>query len=57
MISGQGRVDHARLSVIGPLLYLIYTADASTRDDTATLSADADPARASEEPQHHLNLL
>jgi hypothetical protein len=53
-------------SVIGLLLYLIYTAGASTRndtliaifaDDTAILSSDADPARASERLHHHLNLL
>jgi hypothetical protein len=42
--------------VIGPLLYFIYAADAPTRndtliatfaDDTAILSSDANPARAS----------
>jgi hypothetical protein len=53
-------------SVIGPLLYLIYTTDAPTRDDTLTakftddtaiLSSDADPARGSERLHHHLNLL
>jgi hypothetical protein len=53
-------------SVIGPLLYLIYTADAITRnntliatfaDDTAVLSSDVDPARAAERLHHHLNLL
>jgi hypothetical protein len=53
-------------SVIGPLLYLIYTADAPTRndtltatfaDDTATLSSDADPVRASERLHTDLNLL
>jgi hypothetical protein len=53
-------------SIIRPLLYLIYTADASTRndtliatfaDDTAILSSDADPARALERLQYHLNLL
>jgi hypothetical protein len=45
-------------SVIGPLLYLMYTADMPTSDitlilaifaeDTAILSSDADPVRASE---------
>jgi hypothetical protein len=44
-------------SVVWPLLYLIYVADATTRDDTliatfadhtTILSSDADPARASE---------
>jgi hypothetical protein len=53
-------------SVIGPFLYFIYTADALTRDttliatfadDTAILSSDADPARASERLHHHLSLL
>jgi hypothetical protein len=53
-------------SVIGPLLYLIYTADAITRDDTliatfaddtAILSSDADPVRAPGGLHHHLNLL
>jgi hypothetical protein len=43
--------------VIGPLFYLIYTADAPTRndnqiatfaEDSALLSSDADPAGASE---------
>jgi hypothetical protein len=52
-------------SVIGPLLYLIYTADGPTKDDsliatftddTAKLSSDADPARASER-LYHLSLL
>jgi hypothetical protein len=52
-------------SVIGLLLYLIYTADAPTRDDTiiatfaddnAILSSDADPGRASV-LQYHINLL
>jgi hypothetical protein len=49
-----------------PLLYLIYTADAPTgddtsiatfADDTAILSSDADPARASERLHHHLSIL
>jgi hypothetical protein len=53
-------------SVIGPLLNLIYTADGPTRgdtliatfaDNTAILSSDADPVRASERLYHHLNLL
>jgi hypothetical protein len=53
-------------SVIGPLLYLIYTADMPTTDDTliatfaddtAILSSDADPVRASERLHHHLSLL
>jgi hypothetical protein len=44
-------------TVIGPLLYLIYTADAPTgddaliatfADDTAILYSDADPTRATE---------
>jgi hypothetical protein len=53
-------------SVIGPLLCLIYTADAPTRDDTliatfaddtVILSSDANPARTSERLQHNLSLL
>jgi hypothetical protein len=53
-------------SVIGPLLYLIYTADVPTTDDTliatfaddtAVLSSDADPVRTSERLQHQLYLL
>jgi hypothetical protein len=53
-------------SVVGRLLYLIYTADAPTRDDTliatfagdtAILSSAAGPTRASERLHHHLNLL
>jgi hypothetical protein len=53
-------------SVIGPLFYLIYTADAPTgdgnqiatfADNTAILSSYADQARASEGLHHHLNLL
>jgi len=53
-------------SVLGPLLYLIYTADVPTTQDTlmatfaddiAILSSDPDPVSANENPQHHLNLL
>jgi hypothetical protein len=52
-------------SVIGPLLYFIYTANGPTRDhtpittfadDTAILSSDTDPGRGSERLQH-LSLL
>jgi hypothetical protein len=53
-------------SALGPLLYLIYTADLPTTtntttatfaDDTALLATDSDPALASQLLQHHLNLL
>lgn len=53
-------------SVLGPFLYLIYTGDAPVTndtlmatfaDDTAILSPDPDPIRASEKLQDHLNLL
>jgi hypothetical protein len=51
---------------MGPLLYVIYTADLPTTnnttiatfaDDTALLSANNDPVVASQHLQHHLNLL
>jgi hypothetical protein len=53
-------------SVLGPLLYLIYTADlpeaentviATFADDTAIMSTHEDPAIASVNLQHHLNLM
>ncbi|PNF40916.1 hypothetical protein B7P43_G14991 [Cryptotermes secundus] len=53
-------------SVLGPLLYLIYTADLPTTtktkvatfvDDTAILATSNDPIIASENLQQHLNLL
>ena len=53
-------------SVLGPFLYLIFTGDvpvtndtlmATFADDTAILSPDSDPVRASEKLQNHLNLL
>lgn len=53
-------------SVLGPFLYLIFTGDvpvtndtlmATFADDTAILSSDTDPVRASEKLQNHLNLL
>jgi len=53
-------------SVLGPLLYMLYTADVPTTpdtlmatfaDDTSILSSDPDPVRATEKLQHHLTLL
>lgn len=53
-------------SVLGPLLYLIFTADVPTTDntliatfadDTAIMSSDFSPNRASEKLQQHLNIL
>ena len=53
-------------SVLGPLLYLLYTADFPTcpqiltttfADDTAILSVNSDPVKASEELQSHLLLV
>jgi len=53
-------------SVQGPLLYLLYTADVPTTqdtlmatfaNDTVLLSSDPDLVRATEKLQHHLNLL
>jgi hypothetical protein len=53
-------------SVLGPFLYLIYTADIPTThetniatfaDDTAILALDENPIIASEKLQNHLNLL
>jgi hypothetical protein len=52
-------------SVLGPLLYLLYTADLPTTnttiatfaDDTALLATNSDPALASQQLQYHLDLL
>jgi hypothetical protein len=52
-------------SVLGPLLYLLYTADLPTTnnttiatfaDDTALLATNSDPALASQQLQYHLDL-
>jgi hypothetical protein len=52
--------------VLGPLLYLLYTADLPTTnnttiatfaDDTALLATDSDPALASQQLQYHPDLL
>ena len=53
-------------SVLGPLLYLIFTADLPTTDhttiatfadDTGLLVVHADPIVASQHLQHHFNIL
>jgi hypothetical protein len=54
---------HTLSSILGPLLYLMYTADlpasptitiATLADDTAVLASDSDPAVASQKLQTHL---
>jgi hypothetical protein len=53
-------------SVLGPFLYLIFTANlpqtndtliATSADDTAILTSDLDPRRESEKLQNHLNAI
>jgi hypothetical protein len=53
-------------SVLGPLLYLLYTANLQTddttttgtfTDDTVILTIHADPAQATRNLKHHLNLI
>jgi hypothetical protein len=45
-------------SVLGPSLYLLYTADIATfANDTALLEIDSDPALATQKLQQHLDLL
>jgi hypothetical protein len=53
-------------SILGPLLYLIFTADvpltgktlmATFADDTAIMSSDHDPNTSSQKLQQYLNLL
>jgi hypothetical protein len=53
-------------NVLGPLLYLLYTADlpttnnttiATSADDTPLLATNSDPTLASQQLQYHLDLL